>query len=237
VSRRLLTWVAAGFTFLILVCVTFVLLNYALLPRFVRLGRETAVPDVRTLPVREARGVLRLSGLPVSGVRSAYHASLPEGYVMETAPHPWMAVKEGRKVELVVSAGPRLSEVPYLFRTTQKISEIRLREQGLWIGELRKEYNDSVPVGLVISAEPEFGCTLQWGDTVSLLVSLGKRLITVPDLTGMTVREAKEALRELGLVLDTGMILDPGRRIEAQSPSPGREVVSGSEIIIQVGRP
>jgi serine/threonine-protein kinase len=225
------------FTLVLLIATAFVLLNYVLVPRFVKHGHETLIPDVRTLPVTEARAILGSSGLKVVELREMPHHSLPEAYVVEVIPPQGMHVKAGRDVVLTQSTGPRWSEVPVLFRNTVKISEITLREHGLEMGELREEYNDSVPKGLVVASEPGFGTSLEWGDTVVIIVSLGKRLIRVPDLRGMTVRDAREILRELGLVLDTGLILDLGLYIEAQSPPPGREVASGSEISIQVRLP
>ncbi len=237
VRRRLRLVISSLFTLFILALAAFALLNYVFLPRLVRLGDERVVPDVRTLPSEEARTVLRLSGLNDGEVRKTPHFTLPEGYVVDLVPKQGMRVKAGRDVVITVSSGPRWAEVPNLFRTTVKISEITLRECGLELGQVREEYSDTVPEGLVISSDPGFGAQLQWGDTVDVVVSLGRRLITVPDLRGMTVREAQEVLRDLGLVLDTGLIPDPGLRIEAQSPPPGRKVASGSEISVQVGSP
>ena len=237
VSRHFPLIISAVSTVAVLVIGTALFLNYILMPKFVHLGRETEVPDVRGMPEPEADAVLGMTGLSIAETRAAPHPTMPEGYVLKTTPPHWMKVKEGRKVVLTVSSGPRWAEVPNLFRMTQKLSEITLREHGLELGEVHQEYCDTVPQGLVIRSDPEHGSKLQWGDSVSIVVSLGKRLVRVPDLRGMTVGEARKLLKELGLILDTGIITDMDLRIEAQSPAPGREVLSGSEISVQVSMP
>ena len=58
-------------------------------------------------------------------------------------------------------------------------------------------------IHIFISQTPEQGEKKKANATVDLIVSLGQEMTTVPDLTGMTVRQAKFELEKAELVLGT----------------------------------
>ncbi|MFP5297676.1 MAG: Stk1 family PASTA domain-containing Ser/Thr kinase [Actinomycetota bacterium] len=62
-----------------------------------------------------------------------------------------------------------------------------------------EEKNSNKPEGEVLKQDPEAGETAEEGDTVLLTVSAGVREVSVPDLRGMSLEEATEALKEAGL--------------------------------------
>ena len=66
------------------------------------------------------------------------------------------------------------------------------------------EYNDSVPVGSVISQTPEPNLVRRVyknksNCNVEIVVSLGKRRLVMPDLNGETMRDARLALKNAGV--------------------------------------
>ena len=62
-------------------------------------------------------------------------------------------------------------------------------------------YTDTMERGLIISQSPSAGTKVKAGRNVTVIVSLGPSLIEVPDLSGMTEREAKVTLESYGLTI------------------------------------
>lgn len=67
-----------------------------------------------------------------------------------------------------------------------------------------EEYSDSVKSGSVISASPDSGTELHWGDSVKLTVSKGPETADVPNLVGKSKSDAIKTLESLGFEVKTG---------------------------------
>ena len=101
--------------------------------------------------------------------------------------------------------------------------------------------NTDVPAGQVISQSPGSGEKVKEQRTIHLVVSKGVGDITVPDLTGMTVEQARQRLKDLGLVVGkiTQGSVDgkPDNTIVAQSPSGDSKVSKGTTVDLVVNKP
>lgn len=101
--------------------------------------------------------------------------------------------------------------------------------------------NTDVPAGQVISQSPGAGEKVKEQRTIHLVVSKGVGDITVPDLSGMTVEQARQRLKALGLVV--GKITQgsvegkPDNTIVAQSPSGDSKVSKGTTVDLVVNKP
>ena len=101
--------------------------------------------------------------------------------------------------------------------------------------------NTDVPAGQVISQSPGSGEKVKEQRTIHLVVSKGVGDITVPDLSGMTVEQARQRLKDLGLVvgkITQGSVegkLD--NTIVAQSPSGDSKVSKGTTVDLVVNKP
>ena len=73
---------------------------------------------------------------------------------------------------------------------------------------VRKEYQSNYPAGTVYKQSPEAESAVEKGTKVSLYVSLGPDKITVPNLIGCTVNEAKLKLFEAGFPFSSVSIID-----------------------------
>lgn len=100
--------------------------------------------------------------------------------------------------------------------------------------------NTDVPAGQVISQSPGAGEKVKEQRTIHLVVSKGVGDITVPDLSGMTVEQARQRLKDLGLVV--GKITQgsvegkPDNTIVAQSPSGDSKVSKGTTVDLVVNK-
>lgn len=62
-------------------------------------------------------------------------------------------------------------------------------------------FNNKVPLGYVISQSPEAGAMVKEQRTVTIVVSKGTEVATVPDVRGLTRREAELQIKNAGLVV------------------------------------
>ena len=102
-----------------------------------------------------------------------------------------------------------------------------------------EEHHPTLQAGYVISQDPEEGVELAdpANTPVTMTVSLGERLFEVPDLTGMTLNEARDALSEGDFDLDSTVENHntvPDGQIISQNPDAGEELPGGSRVRVVV---
>lgn len=95
--------------------------------------------------------------------------------------------------------------------------------------------NDDAAEGTIIAQEPPAGRTLETGSRVALVVSLGPPTVNVPDVIGMSLSDAQDALEAAGGLYGVRDDTRPSESYDrgvvmAQSPEPGRRVAPGSTV-------
>ncbi|WP_263171001.1 Stk1 family PASTA domain-containing Ser/Thr kinase [Streptomyces sp. SCSIO ZS0520] len=134
----------------------------------------------------------------------------------------------------------QFTEVPPLLTKTQAQAEDRLSDAGLDVGDIRREYSDTDKRGTVMATRPAPGERIRGNAEVGLTISLGPKNVKVPDLTGMTLGEAKERLKRVNLA--PGMVTrafdeDVAQgRVLATEPERGATRRAGSAIALTVSR-
>lgn len=103
---------------------------------------------------------------------------------------------------------------------------------------VRREYHEEVPKGFVISQSPRRDENVKEGRGVSLIVSLGARVQKVPDLAGLTLRQARIVLGRNHLAVGriARWLVEGETReiVRATYPGAGKEVQEGSRIDLLV---
>ena len=103
----------------------------------------------------------------------------------------------GDTVSLVVSAG----SVPDVSGRSKAWATKALEDVGLVVTvSPTTEFSDTVKKGAVIRVDR--AATLSPGDSVSLVISKGPELIMIPEVSGLTIQQAKELLESLGFVAE-----------------------------------
>ena len=223
------------------------------LGKYTRHGIETEVPDVCCSYVPEAEVLLRAQGLRLEVIDSTYSKKVPLGTVVEQNPPAGAHVKEGRSIYVIMNARSiRQVPVPDLHDISYRQAEATLQALGLKVDEVvyePSEYRDLVLDVRRDGGSLEPGVRLPEGSGVTLVVGQGKGTEQVyePDLTGKTLREARELL--LGARLVVGAVnIDPSDPAAAaatahgddpaetvcyvyrQQPAGGQWIVEGSRI-------
>lgn len=201
----------------------------------VSLGAETVIlENYENKSSRDAELALKKLGLKVT-IEQIYSETLGVGRVCYTYPAAGDAAVVGTTVTLYVSmgktAGASAVEVPD-FRGA---SETQAREDAalltLIISEVVYEESDK-SAGTVIGQSLIPGTSVAPNTSITLTVSGGQSFVekSVPNITGLTVRQAEAELAKVGLKLgkrsEAPSDLEEGRIIE-QSPAPGTPVSSG----------
>lgn len=131
----------------------------------------------------------------------------------------------------------QMIEVPTVLNLTEEEAVEELKTKGLKANISRYAESDNYDVGKVMEQDPSPQYKVKPGSTVNLVISQGRE-VEVPDLSGMTLVQAEEALNEVGLNLgktDT----DNDDEVEkdliiSQDPKQGSSVQSGSEVNLTV---
>lgn len=200
---------------------------------------EVKVPDVTGLTYEDAKSVLEEQGLKARKAKEIFSDDYEEGTIISQEVGPDDApVKKGRVIDLVVSKGPDLREVPSLIGMNETQAMMTLLKYGLVLStQVNKQYNDQVEEGLVIEQNPVGGTFVKKGSEVQITVSLGPQpAVEVPDVIGMQEEQAKELLIENGLKIsgitwETNSMVPRGSVIR-QEPTPGTEVDEGTGVML-----
>jgi serine/threonine protein kinase/beta-lactam-binding protein with PASTA domain len=169
-------------------------------------GGSVAVPDVSGITVEQATVVLIAAELQVSdSVLEEYDLVLPAGTVKGTNPPAGELVETNSVVRLIVSLGPNSVSVPAVTGKTLSDVTAEFEALNLIVGTTTEEFNDFVDRGTVLRVVSDQGQALPagssvlGGSTLNLVVSAG----AIPDVTGVSVDDARRALQQVGL---TGIV-------------------------------
>ena len=183
------------------------------------------VPNVVGKQLSVATRLLEERHLRVSS-SEVTNSDVPAGQVISQSPEPGESVKEQRLVHLVVSKGAGDITIPDLQGMSFDQAREKLKSLGLSIGKITYVSDTSKDDGIVISQGLQAGGKASKGATVDITVNQTKSsTIEIPNVVGMTIKEAKEALGNLGLSIskisgsneDTAIVTDV-------SPAPGSSV-------------
>jgi serine/threonine-protein kinase len=197
-------------------------------------GEKVLVPSVIGKDRQVATDELEAAGFEV--VASDFESCDVPNTVSETDPPAGERVDEGSEVEISVSLGLEVAipskgviDVPAAEATK------KLRNEDL---QVRSEEVSSkgVKPGNVVDTEPAPGEKVECESAVTILISKGVKLQTVPDVVGLQQAEADSALRDAGLIPnfeeeDSDL---PEGQVIGQNPAGGSEVKKDTEVTVRV---
>jgi beta-lactam-binding protein with PASTA domain len=199
------------------------------------------VPAVLGLRYEDADARLKAIGLKASLGESRVSASVPQSTVLAQHPVAGLDAMRGSIVVLDVSAGQKRATVPSLVGQVQADAESALRAAALAVGQVSEQASDQ-PRGTVLKLHPDAGEVLPAGTNVDLVLSGGPAMLSLPDVVGRELNEAKIMLGQLGVPVapveyDSSSNLPRGAII-AQSPAAGSILPPGTSLVLRVaGKP
>lgn len=201
----------------------------------VSLGPEYfKVPELVDKPVEDALAELEDMGLKVTvDEDKVWDEKIAADHVLRVKPEAGSEVTRRDEIKLIVSAGREPIEVPLTVNMTRKDAVAALEAKGFKVA-IEEEYSDTLAAGHVLRQDPSSG-TLFRKDKVTITVSLGPEKISVPNVLGKHVNEAKKELEELGFRVKTQQMNDWwiwGERVSDQQPRSGAKIKKGEEVLL-----
>lgn len=182
------------------------------------------VPSVVGLSEQEAKKLLSKNDLEVK-VMGEQYSNLPEGQVVVQNPKENSVVKSGRRIQIWLSRGQNLLEIPSLVGTNLLTAQSLIQQQGLVIDKITYIPKD-LPYNEILATDPDLSKPVAKGSKISFLVSGSANSsdlnLTVPDVIGYPVEDAKFILESEQLLL--------GNIISKESEGSESGIVLGTSI-------
>jgi hypothetical protein len=202
--------------------------SFALLNVYTKHGDEVVVPDFEKIYIRDLDKFVEGHNVRYEIVDSIYNLEKDKGTVVDQDPEPGSKVKPDRVIYLTVNA--MLNQkvaMPNLIDLSLRQASSLLETYGLKVGA--KRYVEGLPPvmkqlykGIPVKA----GTLIDKGSSIDLVLGRGNGggLISVPDLLGLTLSEARMQLsaQQLGLGKIVPDIMDNdtlNARVYRQNPS------------------
>ncbi|MGC5001578.1 Stk1 family PASTA domain-containing Ser/Thr kinase [Streptomyces sp. DT203] len=190
------------------------------------------VPDVRGTGLAEARRALKKVGLVPGMVTKEFSEDIGQGQVIRTDPGAGAERHPDSAVALVVSKGSPV-DVPDLTGLSVQEATDALDGEGLKAEVLPGRVNSPEAAGDIARQSPGGGARAAEGDTITLTVSKGPRMIDVPDVTDKDIDEATRLLKAAGFEVKVDRpFLSFSDTIASQSVDGGDRAPEGSTITI-----
>lgn len=165
-------------------------------------NRNVVVPDVTGKNLTEATQMFKKVGFKFITSFEYSDTVLKENVISQEI-EGGEKVKYGSEIALVVSKGKEPITLPDLIDRTVSEAEDALKKLAFSV-IIEEEFSKKVPKGNVISQSVPAGKQAYKGSIITLIVSKGPDLVTVPNIKGMTLEEAEQTLNAAGLKIRTG---------------------------------
>ncbi len=199
-------------------------------------GRYTTAPSLLTVNRADALDRAHHKGFQVEWGTPKFSETAAQNTVLSQDPQPGDRILPGGTITVVLSKGPERYTVPDLVGQDAGRATERLRGLHLTPSQTEK-YDSKIPSGDIVSVSPRAGTVLRPGSAVHLVVSKGVAPITVPDVRGSPVDDAKQTLSDEGLKSQISKKQSedvPEGQVISQSPAAGSHVGDNTVVKLTV---
>ena len=217
---------------------------------YTRHGQSLTLPNLKGLKMEDAEALLAQKKLRYVITDTVFVDNMPKLAVVEQNPAPNSKVKEGRIVYLSINSDAQATiQMPNLMNSSLTYAQTVLSSFGLKLGTVT--YKPDIAQNAVLdqlwngsSVQPNM--KVPKGATIDLIVGDGSggTLVDIPNLTGLTLRDATQVLNSsllvLGSVIYDGPVKDSTKAVvKNQSPAytEGATIKSGEIIDIYLSIP
>ena len=198
---------------------------------------EYVVPHLVGMTIDEANENENVKGIfVIEQIGQRASSKYAEGQIIEQSPEKGKIVKGNRTISVFVSSGAKTEKMPNLINREYRDAALQLTnlDLDLIVSDPVEEYS-SITKGYVIRTIPEYGETLNIGDTVTLVVSKGEepKPVTVLSFIGIDIEIVRQQATQSGLVVGevtTRASNQPYGTVIEQSISDGTSVDTGTTI-------
>ncbi|MCH5299430.1 MAG: PASTA domain-containing protein [Ruminococcus sp.] len=200
-------------------------------------SQKDTMPSVVNMSSKDAKEALEEKGLSVV-VKKEYTNDVEKGKVISQSPSEGEELENVETVKISVCAG-KIVDVPDVVNRTEDAAEEAVENLGLIFTVSEKKYSTSFEKGCVISQSAKAGTSLNEGSELSVVVSKGEKMYTVPNVKGYSLSTAKSKLSNSKMSVtvkeEYNSSVSSGNVI-SQSVSAGKEVKKNTKITITVSK-
>ncbi len=196
--------------------------------------RMTVVPQVVGILEEDAIKALEDAGFAIGSKERVYSDVAPAGEVLSTDPAADETVRHDSAINLVISDGPQPITMPDIIGKSESEARAVLDEYKLNV-IIENGRSADVARGEVYQSDPAPGSGTTRTATVTIWVSVGKPIVTVPQFLLDTVSEARAEAISLGLEPKFrpaigGGACDDDAQVLSQDPQGGTQVEMGTTV-------
>jgi serine/threonine-protein kinase len=204
-------------------------------------GRYRDVPNVSGMSQTAATTALRQQGFTVAAsVEQQYSETVPVGTIIATDPRAGRHLLQGKQIALVLSRGPERFTIPAV--TGKTYDQASAAFAALPLRLVQSDAPDGtgkITKGLVMRTDPGAGSEVRRGQIVTVYVSSGPPVITVPDVTGQSFGDANQALSAAGFSVSKAQDYStsvPQGAVISTSPAGGSNAVKFTTVTATVSQ-
>lgn len=193
-----------------------------------------SVPSVAGMSFDDAKAELAKYNLGIRQAGTVSSDTVDKDLVVSQQPEANETVEKNSTIEVTLSSGKGSIDVPNVVGKSEADAVAAL---GTTFNCNKSyAYNSDVQEGYVISQSPESGTQGKEGDTVTLVISQGEELVTVPDVTKTykSEEQAKALLSDFNVNVTTKYSQTAEGIVIGQSIDAGKQVAKGTSITITV---
>ena len=193
-----------------------------------------SVPSVAGMSFDDAKAELAKYNLGIRQAGTVSSDTVVKDLVVSQQPEANETVEKNSTIEVTLSSGKGSIDVPNVVGKSEADAVAAL---GTTFNCNKSyAYNSDVQEGYVISQSPESGTQGKEGDTVTLVISQGEELVTVPDVTTTykSEEQAKALLSDFNVNVTTKYSQTAEGIVIGQSIDVGKQVAKGTSITITV---
>lgn len=140
------------------------------------------IPNLVGKKLDEAKRMASEQHFQIKVVEKKNMESPEEDVIYQMGEQPGQQVRQGREIPVWVSLGPEMAIVPSVTEMTLDKAQKLLERAGLHVGQLKYEYNEITPRGIVTEQDPRADGTerRKKGDKIALTISKGPEPIATP---------------------------------------------------------
>lgn len=204
--------------------------------------KAVMVPNVKNMTQEQAAQELEKAGLKLEVENQVYSSDVESGKIVSQNPEEGREMKKGQTVKVTVSKGTQNVTVPKVIGLSEAEATAAIDKLKL-VKNVKREYNSDVATGIVYSVDPGEGVSVAEGTSITLYVSKGQDLVTVPGIVGMSESAAEAQIEDSGLsvgrvttsesdTVSAGLVI-------SQSPTEGTQTERGTSInfVVSSGKP
>ncbi|MDR2748698.1 MAG: Stk1 family PASTA domain-containing Ser/Thr kinase [Bifidobacteriaceae bacterium] len=165
-------------------------------------------------------------------VENDYSVKVKKDFLIKSSVKDGTRLRWDAKIVLTNSKGPKPITYPDVIGQNVATAKAALQAMGVTV-KIKTQFSDTVETDLVISQNPAGAAKGFEGETITLIVSAGPPITTVPNVVGLSVKDAHNKLSAANLKWSDSGSAVLGL-IQKQSISAGKQIAVNTVIILTI---